>query len=84
MSYILASTIDILLLTKLFIFVADISNMKISISFIKIDQSIDDWVDLDKYRDRICTLPQSHKLAWLLEPTGAKLRSSGVFSYSTG
>ena len=61
-----------------FIFVADVANMKISIRFIKIDQSIDDWVELNKYRDRICTLAQSHRLAWLLEPTGAKLRASGV------
>ena len=29
----------------------------------------------------ICTLAQSHRLAWRLEPTGANLRASGVYKF---
>ena len=57
---------------------ADIANMKILMIFIKIDESIDDWGYLNEHRPMICTLAQSHSLAWLLEPTGVNLRASGV------
>ena len=51
------------------------------IIFIKIDESIDDWDDVNEYRHKIFTLAQSHSLAWLLELTGVNLRASGVVSF---
>ena len=65
-------------LIKLFIFVADIANMYILIVLIKIDKSLDDWVGVNKYRHRSCTLAQFPRLACFLEPTGVNLRASGV------
>ena len=37
-----------------------------------------DFIDISGYIHMICTLAQSHRLAWSLEPTGANLRVSGV------
>ena len=79
LSNVLAFKCDILLLCKLSIFVADIANVDFDHFFIKIDESLADWVDVIQYRHMICTLTQSHRLAWLLEPTGANLRASGVY-----
>ena len=37
-----------------------------------------DIVDIREYIPRSCTLAQSHRLAFLLEPTGNNLLASGV------
>ena len=73
------SKCNILLLSKL-CFCSTFCNFFLQNQFfIKIDKYIDDWVDVIEYRYRICTLAQSHSLAWSQEPTGVNLRASGVF-----
>ena len=68
----------IFLLIKLFIFARDIKKMKISSNFININEYNIDFIDISGYIHMTCTLAQSHRLAWRLEPTETNLRASGV------
>ena len=55
--------------------------MKIFYNFINMNAYIIDFIDIGGYIHMICTLAQSHRLNWRLEPTGVILRASECIVY---